>query len=183
MNNSQYSQLFTQQAINTRINELTADILADYPKNSPLFIALLRGANPFASKLMFAIVHRAPNYNPELDYMTISTYGNDHTAKTPVIVTDLAPTTSIVNREVIIIDDVIDLGVTSQFVTELLLARGAKSVKLAVLASKDVLSRTSQADYIGFEAGDKWLVGMGLDDAQAGHEAYRWAPEILEIIH
>ena len=178
-----YTTLFTAERVESRIDELADQILTDYPDSSPLFVALLRGASPFASKLMFAIARKAPEYHPDLDYMTISTYGADHTAKTPIIVTDLAPNTIVEGRDIVIIDDVIDLGITSQFVTELLTGRHAKTVKLAVLASKDIPTRTTQADYVGFEAGDKWLVGMGLDDAQASHEAYRWIEEIREINH
>ncbi len=178
-----YTPLFTAQQVESRIDEIADRILSDYPETSPLFVALLRGANPFASKLMFAIARKSPAYHPDLDYMTISTYGQDHTAKAPVIMTDLAPDTVVAGREIVVIDDVIDLGVTSQFVIELLGQRGARSVKLAVLATKDIPNRTAQADYVGFEAGDKWLVGMGLDDALAAHEACRWTDEIREINH
>ncbi len=178
---SNYRQLLSAHTIDQRIDEIAAEILNDYVAQSPLFVALLRGANPFASKLMFALARQNPNFHPELDYMMVSTYGHERTARDPVVVTDLAPTTMLSGRDVVVIDDVIDLGVTSDFVNKLLLERGAKNVKLAVLASKNVPSRTSQADYVGFEAGDKWLVGMGLDDAASGNEHYRWLDEIWEI--
>ncbi|MCA9337054.1 hypothetical protein KC955_04275 [Candidatus Saccharibacteria bacterium] len=181
MNNSLYSHVFTQDQIDARIDELAAELLADYSDKSPLFVALMRGANPFASKLMFSLARQNPDFHPELDYMMVSTYGQKQTAKEPVVVTDLAPTTTVSARNIVVIDDVIDLGVTSDFVSQLLLERGATSVKLAVLASKAVSSRTSQANYVGFEAGDKWLVGMGLDDAKSGNEHYRWLDEIWEI--
>jgi len=175
-----YDLVATAGEVETVITRIAREIASNHPE-SPLFIALLRGAAPFASKLMFELVRQSPHYNPELDYMMISTYGADHTAKQPVVVTDLAPTTIVANRPVIVLDDVIDLGITSDFVRELLLGRGANSVELAVLAAKDVPSRIAQADYVGFDAGDKWLVGMGLDDAHAGHEAYRWIDSVWEI--
>ncbi len=177
-----YALVATPEQVDTAIGHLADRILADYP-TSPLFVALLRGAAPFAGKLMFALVSRSPHYHPDLDYMMVSTYGQDHTAKTPVVVTDLAPDTAVDGRAVVIIDDVIDQGITSDFVMRLMHERGASSVKLATLAAKDVPSRTSQADYCGFDAGDKWLVGMGLDDAQTAHEAYRWTDSIWEIPH
>lgn len=177
-----YTPVATTHQVDTEITRVAREIMTDF-NQTPLFIALLRGAAPFASKLMFAIVQQRPDYHPELDYMMVSTYGNDHTAKQPVIVTDLAPTTRVDGRDIIIIDDTIDLGVTSDFVRDTMLARGAKSVKLAVLASKDIPTRTSQADYIGFAAGNKWLVGMGLDDAGAAPEAYRWIDSLWEIKH
>ena len=181
MDNPLYTQLFTQAEIDRRIDEIARQILTSYHDSRPLFVALLRGANPFASKLMFALARQNPDFHPELDYMMVSTYGQAQTAKEPIVVTDLAPTTTVSARNIVVIDDVIDLGVTSGFVSQLLLERGATSVKLAVLASKSVPSRTSQADYVGFEAGDKWLVGMGLDDAKSGNEYYRWLDEVWEI--
>lgn len=112
MDTSLYSQLFTRSEIEMRIDQLASQIVGDYSTKSPLFIALMRGANPFASKLMFALARHNANFQPELDYMLVSTYGQDHTAKQPVIITDLAPTTVIQNRDVVMIDDVIDLGIT-----------------------------------------------------------------------
>lgn len=177
-----HNPVASAEQVDAAITKMAHEIITKYPK-TPLFIALLRGAAPFASKLMFKIVRQSAHYQPELDYMMISTYGTDHTAKQPVIVTDLAPNTIIKDRNVIILDDVIDQGVTSDFVRDLLLDRGAKQVELATLATKDVPGRASQADYTGFNAGSKWLVGMGLDDAKMTHEAYRWMDSIWEIRH
>ncbi len=168
------------QDLDEIIDKMADRLVADYP-NSPLFVALLRGGAPFASKLMFAIARQAPNYHPELDYMVVSTYGQDRTANQPVVITDLAPTTDPSDRDIIILDDVIDRGVTSDFVHELLAAKGAKSVKLAVLVDKKVAGRTSEADYVGITANDQWLIGMGLDDAKSGHEHHRWDESIWEI--
>jgi len=180
--NSHYTPLYTSTEITTRIDELAKEVLHDHASGTPpLFVALLRGAAPFASRLMFALARINPEFHPDLDYMMISTYGDRQTASQPVIVTDLAPTTEVAGRCVIIVDDVIDHGVTSDYVRDELLDRGASSVKLAVLGSKTTPNRESQANYVGFDCGDKWLVGMGLDDAQAGHEHYRWLDEIWEI--
>jgi len=181
MDTEKYTLLLDRDAARQTVRDIAHHILTGHPDRSPLFIALMRGANPFASMLMFELVRLKPDYHPDIDYMMVSTYGTDRTAKQPVIVTDLAPTTHVEGRDVVIIDDVIDLGMTSDFVSSLMKTRGAASVKLAVLASKDVPSRPTQADFIGFAAGDKWLVGMGLDDAESGHEHFRWLDEIWEI--
>lgn len=175
-----YDLIASTEEVDARIKTIAHDIIANHP-TTPLFVALLRGAAPFASKLMFAVAAEAPDYHPDLDYMMISTYGDDHNAKRPIIVTDLAPTTDVKGRAIMILDDVIDQGVTSDFVRELLLGRGASSVELATLATKDIPGRISQADYTGFDAGERWLVGMGLDDAADGHEHYRWTDSIWEI--
>lgn len=177
-----YDLIATATQIDNTINAMAEQIIKDYP-TTPLFVALMRGAAPFASKLMFAIAKLNVSYHPELDYMMVSTYGHNRTASQPVIVTDLAPSTIVKGRDIVLLDDVIDQGITSDFVKDLLLCRGAISVKLAVLATKDVPARKSQADYYGFDAGDKWLVGMGLDDAKVTNEAYRWTSDIWEIRH
>jgi hypoxanthine phosphoribosyltransferase len=83
----------------------------------------------------------------------------------------------------VVLDDVLDKGVTAHFVADHMRSRGAAAVKLAVLADKkterlhDVV-----ADYRGFELDDVWLVGMGMDDAGAGKEYSRWQDSISEVI-
>ncbi len=179
--NSTYKQLATAEQVNNTISQIATKILKDFPSQTPLFVALLRGAAPFSSKLMTEIVRQSPDYHPELDNMMVSTYGDGQHAGEPHIVTDLAPTTLVTNRNIIIIDDVLDKGVTANFVMKHLINRGAKAVKLAVLCNK----RTDReydvtADYSGFEFDDNWLVGMGMDDASAANEGYRWLDEIWE---
>ena len=178
-----YSQLASKNEVDQLVTDLAQKIIDDYPDESPLFIALLRGAAPFASRLMFAITKIKPDYHPELDYMMVSTYGVDHTASQPIIITDIGPKTTIKDRQIIILDDVIDKGITSDFVKQEMINRGAKDVKLAVFATKDVPERQSEADYYCFNARDSWLVGFGLDDAQLAHEGYRWIDELWEINH
>jgi len=87
-------------------------------------------------------------------------------------------------RTVIIIDDVLDKGITADFVIKHLEARGASEVKLAVLCEKQVTrEKPVDADYKGFTFGDNWLVGMGMDDSGTNVEAYRWLDEIGEVTH
>lgn len=179
--NERYDRVATCDEITTSITKTAKEILADYPDQTPLFVALLRGAAPFASRLMFTLTKLDPQYHPEIDYMTISTYAEGIEAHQPVITSDLSPSTKLQGRDIVILDDVIDLGVTYDFARNALLERGAHSVKLAVLASKDVPDRIPQADYHSLDGGDKWLVGFGLDDAELTTEGYRWLDEIWEI--
>lgn len=179
--NERYDLVASREEITTSITTTAKEILADYPQQSPLFVVLLRGGAPFASRLMFTLTRLQPDYHPELDYLTISTYASGKEAHEPVITSDLTPSTVVTGRDVIIVDDVIDLGVTYDFARQTLLERGARSVKLAVLASKDVPDRIPQADYHSLDGGDKWLVGFGLDDAELTTEGYRWLDEIWEI--
>lgn len=178
---SRYNTLAGSEVIDANIENMAKTIVADYPE-TPLFVALLRGAAPFASQLMSAIAKLSPDYHPELDYMMVSTYGGGQHAGQPHIVTDLAPTTLVTGRTVVIVDDVLDKGVTAEFVFSHLEARGAQALKLAVLCDKQT-TRTAaiEADYKAFTFADNWLVGMGMDDASEANEGYRWLHEIWEI--
>jgi hypoxanthine phosphoribosyltransferase len=177
-----YNRLATAAEVDQEIVRIAGEILRDEPDPSPLFVALLRGAAPFSSKLMFELARQSPDFHPEIDYMMVSTYGGERHASEPHIVTDLAPSTTVNGRDVIIIDDVLDKGITADFVTKHLQARGAADVKLAVLCDKRTArERDTSADYCGFTFDDNWLVGMGMDDAEAADEGYRWLGEIWEI--
>ena len=173
----------TAEEVDMAISAIARAIIRDFKHENPLFVALLRGAAPFASKLMFAIDHEMPDFHPEIDYMMVSTYGDKRKAGEPHIVTDLAPDTTVSGRTVIVLDDVLDKGVTAHFVTAHLKARGAYDVKLAVLAEKRTTKEFSVvADYCGFIFDDVWLVGMGMDDAHTGKEYFRWCPTIAQVI-
>lgn len=173
--------LFDKDVINNNIEKVARSIITDYEDKKPLFVALLRGAAPFASKLMFAISRLSPDFHPEIDYMMVSTYGSTRTAGMPEVVTDLAPTTVVENRIVIVLDDVLDKGVTADFVMNLMRDRGANDVKLAVLVDKQTERlKPIEADYLCLSSPDVWLVGMGMDDGSIA-ESYRWRGDILEI--
>lgn len=174
--------LASSDQINTAIAEMAKSIIQQFNGSQPLFVALLRGAAPFASRLMFEIARQAPDMHPELDYMTVSTYGVGRQAMTPHIAMDLAPDTEVNNRTVIVLDDVLDKGVTSTFVTHYLIDKGAKEVQLAVLVEK-YIDRISpkHAALACFHAGEEWLVGMGMDDASVARDGYRWLNEIRVV--
>jgi hypoxanthine phosphoribosyltransferase len=177
-----YRKLYDAIEVNQRIGAIASEIVLEYRDKNPLFVALLRGAAPFSSKLMFEIAKQAPDMHPDIDYMMVSTYGKSHHAGDPSIVTGLTPTTMVDGRDIVVIDDVLDLGRTADFVKTHLEHLGALSVKLAVLARKGVQREYPiDADFVGFDAGDAWLVGMGMDNAEEAHEAYRWLEEIWEI--
>lgn len=167
--------LINEKQANEVIDRMAAEISRDLADEKPLFVALLRGAAPFASKLMFSIQRQNPEFHPELDYMMVSTYGDSQNAGEPHVVTDLAPDTLVHGRTVVILDDVLDKGVTANFVKAHLETRGAKSVKLAVLANKITQKHHEiEPDYCGTDLEDVWLTGMGLDDASVAKEHGRW---------
>jgi hypoxanthine phosphoribosyltransferase len=167
--------LASEHDVNDVIDSMAQQISKDLADENPLFVALLRGAAPFASKLMFSIQHQTPEFHPELDYMMVSTYGAGHTAGEPYIVTDLAPDTVVKDRTAVILDDVLDKGITANFVKCHLMSLGAKAVMLAVLANKKAEKvYPIEPDYCGLEFDDVWLTGMGLDDAGTAKEYGRW---------
>lgn len=172
-------QLVSSAQIDTAITTLATRIIDDIGDEKPLFVALLRGAMPFASKLMFEMSKQAPAMHPELDYMMTSTYGDGRVTREPHILRDLSPGTRIKDRTVIILDDVLDKGVTAHLVRQHLLSLGANRVVVAVLVEKNIKrTQIAHADYSCFHVGPEWLVGMGLDDSAAAKESFRWRNEI-----
>jgi hypoxanthine phosphoribosyltransferase len=172
-------QLASAKQIDLAISAMASTIIAQETER-PLFVALLRGAVPFASKLMFEIARQSPDFHPELDYMNIHTYGDGRTAQQPTITSDIS--TEVNERSVIILDDVLDTGATTAYVRELLLTRGATDVRLAVLVEKDIEREIiHHADYVCFHAGHEWLIGMGMDNATVAPEASRWDDAIWQI--
>lgn len=168
--------LYTEEQVDAVIDRMAGSVIETYQGVNPLFVCLLRGGAPFSAKLMSAISRQDPRFQPELDYMTVRTYGNEREPRPPQIVMDVSPSTKVAGRHVILLDDVLDTGVTAEFATEHFLDRGADDVSLAVLVKK-LRHRTAYGEpsLFGVETPDIWLTGMGLDDAQLGKEANRWA--------
>ena len=146
-----------------------AQITADYQGQSLLVVSVLRGAAIFMADLV-----RAIDLPVEMDYMAVSSYGNG--AKSSGVVQILKDTTSsLEGRHVIIAEDILDSGLTLEFLIENFELRNPASVEVATLLRKDV---KPQADvhcrYIGFECPNEFIVGYGLDYA----ERYRNLPYI-----
>ena len=105
----------------------------------------------------------------------LSTYGNERVGKTSQVVMDLPAGVELAGRTVIVLDDVLDKGLTAAFSEKHLLNKGAHRVELIVLAQKEVERvEYQQAAMFGFAAPDKWLVGMGMDDTTVAREGQRW---------
>lgn len=182
--NERYRTLYDRTAVAQRIGELASTIIDRHGDDNPLFVALPRGAMPFASQLMFSITDQAPDFHPELDFLITSRNHNVFDAgQTPEVVTSLTPTTRVIDRPVILIDDVLDLGKTPEAVRKHLGELSARSVELAVLVQKDIAKQASSihADYVGFHTSAQWLAGMGMKDNSDAPEAYRWRQDILEL--
>jgi hypoxanthine phosphoribosyltransferase len=171
--------LFTEEEVGKRIDELADILIEKYIGQDPLFVCLLRGGAPFAAKLMFAIAKKNPFFHPQLDYMTVRTYGHLREAKEPEIVMGLSPSAAIKGRPVIILDDILDTGVTASFVSETLKKQGAKNADLCVLVNKEKTRPEFNGEIVsGFDTPPDWQTGMGLDDPRVAVEGNRWAPFI-----
>lgn len=160
------SVLFSEDQIASRVNEMGSQIAADYADTVAkgeeiVLIGLLRGAAIFMADLS-----RAIKIPVRMDYMAVSSYGNGAKSSGMVrICKDINEDIS--GRHVIIVEDVIDSGLTLKYISKNLASRRPLSVKIAALLRKDI---ADQADidcaYLGFTCPDEFLVGYGLDYAE-----------------
>lgn len=150
--------LLTQEEIHERIAELARDIERDYDGKLPLLVGVLKGAVMIVSDLAREL--RLPL---EMDWMAVSSYGSG-TESTGVvrILKDLD--TDLSGRDVLIVEDIIDSGLTLTWLTKNLASRGAASVEVCTLLRKpDRLKTDLAVRYIGFDVPNEFVVGYGLD--------------------
>jgi hypoxanthine phosphoribosyltransferase len=161
--------LITSQEIEEKVREIGARITEDYRGENPLLIGVLRGAVVVMSDLM-----RNIDLQCELDFMDISSYGSGTSSSGVVrILKDLEE--DITDRHVLIVEDIIDTGLTLSYLRRSLLARKPASLEICALLSKPYRRRTDlDVRYLGFEVPDEFVVGYGLDYAGA----YRNLPDI-----
>ena len=170
--NDNLEPLFSGEQIQARIAELGAEIARDYAGRNPLLLGVLKGAFIFLSDLM-----RACDLRLGVEFMAISSYGEATRSSGEVkIVKDLD--VPIEGRDILIVEDIVDTGLTLSYLMANLRSRGAQSVKLAALLNKQERRiREVQIDYLGFTIPDHFVVGYGLDFA----ERYRNLPYIAII--
>lgn len=154
--------LFTAAEIKDRVEALAAEIAAKMSGDF-LIVSLLRGSFMFTADLVRELY--AIGVHPQIDFMTLSSYGDATTSSGAVIVgRDL--TDEVKDRSVLIVDDILETGRTLHFAQELLKERGAADIKTAVLLEKPgKLVVNAKSDFVGFSIPDKFVVGYGLDYA------------------
>lgn len=154
--------LFTAAEIKER-NEVLAHEIANSCANDLMIVSLLKGSFMFTSDLIRELY--AIGIHPQIDFMTVSSYGAGSESSGQVVLhRDL--TESVKDRDVLIVDDILETGRTLHFASELLKERGARSIKVAVLLEKPgKLDVSARADFIGFSIPDKFVIGYGLDYA------------------
>ena len=163
--------LLSEEEIQNRVQEMGRQIAWDYRGKNPAMVCILKGAIMFYTDLL-----RAMPIQLSMDFMAVSSYGKRTKSSGEVeIRKDLS--TSIENRHVIIVEDIIDSGYTLTYLTRMLAARGAASIKVCTLLDKPSRRApgiTLKSDYYGFEVPDEFVVGYGLDY----NEDYRNLPYI-----
>ena len=153
--------LLTTEQIQARVAELGAQISRDYAGKDPVVIGVLVGASIFTADLLRHITVPC-----SLDFVAISSYGkNSRSSGVVRILKDLDQ--SVESRHVIVVEDIIDTGLTLNYLLDLMRHRNVASVRVCALLDKPSRRMTEVAvDYIGFEVPDEFVVGYGLDFAQ-----------------
>lgn len=169
MKNDIQEVLFSEQQLADKVKELGARISADYADKNPLIVSVLKGSYVFMADLTRQITIPC-----NIDFMAVSSYGaGTKTTGEVQIIKDIG--SKIDGRHLIIVEDILDSGVTLNFLMKVLKARGAASIRLCTLLSKPERRKVDvPIDYLGFEIPDAFVVGYGLDYA----EKYRNLPYI-----
>ena len=161
--------LITKEQIQKRVAEMGREISAAYSGQNPIALCVLKGAVFFCSDLM-----RAISIDMALDFIQVSSYGNEKYSSGVVTILK-EPQLDMHGRAVLIVEDIIDSGMSMREVFRYIESRGATSVKTATFLDKPKARKVEfNADYIGFSIEPQFVVGYGLDYA----ERYRNIPEI-----
>lgn len=167
-------EYITKEKIEKRVKELGEIITKDYADKDIKLICILKGGAPFACDLMKNIL----NDKLTIDFMSVSSYGSGTSTSGMVkILKDLDK--SIEGENVIIVEDIVDSGITLYNLISVLKTRNPKTLKICTLLDKPSRRKVEmKSDYVGFEIEDKYVAGYGLDYDQL----YRQLPYIGEVI-
>jgi hypoxanthine phosphoribosyltransferase len=147
--------------ISKRIKELAAKINKDYKNKTPIFIGVLNGSFMFLSDLI-----REIKVDCEIDFMKLSSYGDSKISSGEVrVLKEL--NCQIEGRDIIVVEDIIDSGLSMKYMNSIILQQKPKSLKIAsLLFKKGVSNLDFKIDYIGFKIENEFVVGYGLDFSQ-----------------
>ncbi|UCG42752.1 MAG: hypoxanthine phosphoribosyltransferase [candidate division WOR-3 bacterium] len=162
-------ELISEDRIQARVTELARQVSADHAGKELLAVGILKGSWVFLADLV-----RQLTVPVVIDFMTVSSYGETtETSGVVKIVTDLK--CPIEKRHVLVVDDILDTGLTMKYLLGSLRLRGPESLKVCVLLDKPARRKVDiKPDYVGFEVPDRFVVGYGVDFA----ERYRHLPYI-----
>ncbi|MBM4466842.1 MAG: hypoxanthine phosphoribosyltransferase [Chloroflexi bacterium] len=151
--------LITEKELQARIAELGKAISANYEGKDPLLVCVLRGAVVFLSDLIRQIT--IPH---EIDFMAVSSYGGTRTESSGIVRILMDLTTNIQGREVLIVEDIVDTGLTLAYIIENLKTRRPASLRTCALLNKQERRQVDvPLDYVGFVIPNKFVIGYGLD--------------------
>ena len=164
--------LFPRDAIQKRVRELAGQISKDYADRELIIIGILKGAFIFMADLI-----REISIPCRIDFTRLASYGDGSDSSGKVVMTkDIE--TSIKGKDILIVEDILDTGLTLQYLVGWLKERNPDSLKICVLLDKRKRRKVSfEADYVGFTIDDGFVVGYGLDF----NEKYRFSPDIYVI--
>ena len=153
--------LLDRQQVERRIDELALEIAADYAGSAPLFVGILTGAAQF----MMALMDRLPDESLarlDYDFVDVSSYRGAESTGRVELVKDLA--VAVADREVLVVDGIVDTGRSLDFVMALIRSRQPLSLKVCTLLDKRAHRVVPvEVDYCGFEIEDAFVVGCGMD--------------------
>ncbi|MBT4209987.1 MAG: hypoxanthine phosphoribosyltransferase [Candidatus Komeilibacteria bacterium] len=165
--------LFTKEQIAIRVKELADQLVVDLPESDqpPIFVNIMGGAAHFFVHLTEAIGDRGQLIE---DFMAVKSYDEDKSTGSAKILIDLL--SDIADRDIVIVEDIIDSGITMRAILDLLSPRKPRSIRVCTLLDKAEARQVDdlQVDYVGFTVGDHFVVGYGLDSRQG----YRHLPYI-----
>lgn len=161
--------LLSEEELQEKVKQTAQVLSEEYKDRFPLAVGVLKGAMPFMADLL-----KRMDIHLEMDFMDVSSYGKSTVSSGEVkIIKDLD--TSVEGRDILIIEDIIDSGLTLSYLVDLLRYRKANSIKIVTLLDKPTGRKVDiKADYVCFEVPDAFVVGYGLDYA----ERYRNLPYI-----
>lgn len=156
----QIKVLINEEKINKRIEEIANEILENYKDEEIILVCILKGAAYFTIELSKKI----KNNNVILDFMKVSSYGMNARETTGKINLSLDISQNIDGKNVIIVEDIIDSGITLNYLYDYLKSKNPKTLKLCVLLDKkERRVKDINVDYVGFEIEDKFVLGCGMD--------------------
>ncbi|QHX35596.1 hypoxanthine-guanine phosphoribosyltransferase [Spiroplasma sp. TIUS-1] len=167
--------MFTESQLDNKCIELAKTISDSYHKkniNNIVMLGLLKGCVPFMANLM-----KYMSVGVTTEYMVVASYGNsDKSSTTPQILLDINQ--NIENKDVLIVEDIIDSGYTLEFISRHLKNRGAKSIKIVTMFDKEERRQIAvNVDWVGFKISNEFVVGYGLDYAQK----FRNLPALISV--
>ena len=169
---AEFHVLFNRHEIETAVRRLASEISKDYRNQNPLLLGVLRGSFVFMADLI-----RHLDFPLEVDFIGLSSYGSSTQSSGKIKVVKKLET-PVRERNVLVVEDIVDTGLTTAFLLQHLQRRKPASVKLCALTEKPSRREVSvNIDYLGFTVPDKFLIGYGLD----ANQKYRNLPDICYL--